>query len=200
MISNYSCFRRLDQPCSFGVKVYKEVDRDVVILDVEHNALHLASSEGCLDLVRYLVKEQGFDANKLSSEGDSPLHLAAPHGHLDIIKYFVEEYCAADSQARFNMLFATDENSQTAYAIALYRVDREDEYANEELVKYVQSYVTPLAVPAYCHDDEPCVKLNPDLTEDQREVAQQTYNLIDSTEAHAVVHHIMGYLCLSDVK
>jgi ankyrin repeat protein len=179
----------------------QHVDCDALVLNVQQNALHLAASEGYLDVVQYLVEEQGFLVNSPSSDGDQAIHLAASFGQLDILKYFIETHCGDDNQARFNMLFSSNEKGENAHDITVCRIEDEDEeYANVELVDYLESYVAPLAVPASADDGEPCVKLNPELTEDQRKLAEETFSLIQDTEVHAVAHHIMGYLCLLDVR
>lgn len=176
-------------------------DRDALVKKVNQNALHLAASEGSLNVVKYLVEEQGFDVNELSSDGDNSFLLAATYGQLEITRYFIEECCAQDSQARFNMLFATNDYDQNAYDIAARCVENDDEYADADLVDYLKSHVAPLAVSA-AGDDEggACVKLNPELKGEQRNLAEQTYKLIESTEVHEVAHHIMGFLCLTDVR
>jgi ankyrin repeat protein len=178
----------------------QEVDRDALVKNVDRNALHLAASEGCLDIVKYLVEEQGFDIDEVSSDDDTAYHLAAAYGQLDIVKYFIEERCAGDNEARFNMLFATNNNELTMYNIAVDRVELEDDYANQEVVDYLYSYVALLAVPSSDEDEEPCVKLNPELSEQQRKVTEESYRLLEDTAVHEVAYHIMGYLCLSDVK
>jgi ankyrin repeat protein len=183
----------------------RHADRDALVFNVEQNALHLASGEGCLDVVKYLLEEQDFRVDAPSSDGDEPIHLAATYGQVNIVRYFIETQCVGDNQARFDMLFSVNDKGQNPCDIAAAcRIEEEDaeEYANVELVDYLKSYVAPLAVPSTSENDgEPCVKLNPELAEGQQlELAKQTFNLIQGTEVHAVVHYIMGYLCLSDVR
>ena len=177
----------------------QDVDRDALVEGVDMNALHLAASKGCLNVVRYLVEEQGFDIDQLSSDDDTVFHLVAIYGQLDIVKYFIEERCAGDNEARFAMLFATNEGGLTMYDIAVDHVESEYEDANQEVVDYLYSYIAPLAVPSSEDDAETCVKLNPELPEEQRKVAEETLSLLEDTAAHNVAYHIMGYMCLSDV-
>ena len=74
--------------------------------------------------------------------------------------------------AGFNMLFATNEKNQTTYDIIVDRVESEDEDANEVVVDYLKSYVATLAVPSASNDYDPSAKLNPELTDQQRVVAE----------------------------
>ena len=54
--------------------------------------LHLASEEGHLDMVKYLIEElkQHGDSDCRTDNGDTPMHLACLNGHLKIVKYLVE--------------------------------------------------------------------------------------------------------------
>ena len=177
-----------------------QVDRDALVRKVRQNALHLASSEGRLNVVKYLIEEQDYDINELSSDEDTAFHLAATYGKLDVVKYFVEH--ARDDEARIHMLFAKNTKDQIAYDIAVGLVETENEYANKDLVDYLASYSVPLAVPSNDEDeDEPCVKLNPELSEKLRKVADDTLlRSVEETPVHEVAYHILGYLTLSDVK
>lgn len=53
---------------------------------VENDALHMASQDGYLDVVKSLV-EDGAD---IHSDNDCALQLASEAGHLDVVKYLVE--------------------------------------------------------------------------------------------------------------
>ncbi len=55
------------------------------------NALHLASTSGCVEIVRYLLKSPAIeiDINATNVGGDTALILAAESGHLDVIKLLV---------------------------------------------------------------------------------------------------------------
>ena len=52
-------------------------------------ALHWASENGHLDIVKYLV-ESGADINAKDYSGWTPLHVAAWNGRLDVVKYLLK--------------------------------------------------------------------------------------------------------------
>ena len=58
--------------------------------NIKYSCLHLATQNGHLLLVRYLVDEVGCRMT-LDEHGRSPAYLAAAGGHLDILKYLIEE-------------------------------------------------------------------------------------------------------------
>ena len=53
--------------------------------------LHKACYWGHLDIVRYLVSEQGCSTACQNKNGDIPLHVACREGHVDIVRYLVSE-------------------------------------------------------------------------------------------------------------
>jgi len=57
------------------------------------NALHLAiGSEGHLDVVKYLVEDQGFDIRSVCLDEEyNALHLAVSDNHWEIVEYLVQE-------------------------------------------------------------------------------------------------------------
>eukprot|EP00736_Rhodelphis_marinus_P007549 Rmarinus@m.19878 len=53
--------------------------------------VHVAAREGHLDLVKFLVEENGADHDKEDMNGWTPVHAACRGGHLDVVQYLVEE-------------------------------------------------------------------------------------------------------------
>ena len=51
----------------------------------------VASQNGHLDVVRYLVEEVKQDAGKANNSSVTRVHGAAQNGHLDVVRYLVEE-------------------------------------------------------------------------------------------------------------
>ncbi|XP_044579759.1 uncharacterized protein LOC123261929 [Cotesia glomerata] len=49
--------------------------------------LHIASQEGYLDIVKYLV-EKGADVHATNKSGSKPIHIAAREGHVSIVEFF----------------------------------------------------------------------------------------------------------------
>jgi ankyrin repeat protein len=196
----------------------QEVNPDARIKGVEQNALHMAASEGHLDVVKYLIENQQFHMETLTSEHETSLHLAAIYGQLHIVKYLVEESssCRGNSMdratrcdERSKILFAVNCRNETpcqAAQACLLKVD-DNEYDQLPCIDYLKSYMTPLAVTATvpssspaASQGEPSVKLNPELTDDQLDLTREFLGMVEETVAHSVAHHILGYLCLSDIR
>ncbi|MEO1300868.1 MAG: ankyrin repeat domain-containing protein [Bacteroidota bacterium] len=57
----------------------------------ELNALHLAAAGGYLQLVRYLIEEQGFNVDAQDSEGASALYYATYGKYINVVHYLVGE-------------------------------------------------------------------------------------------------------------
>lgn len=55
----------------------------------KHTALSEASSQGHIDIVKYLL-ENGADPNSQSDTGRSPLWRAAFNGHIEVVKILLE--------------------------------------------------------------------------------------------------------------
>lgn len=53
--------------------------------------VHAACLGGHLDVVRYLVDEQGCDPSHPDDNGVTPLHLACKEGQIDVVKYLLTE-------------------------------------------------------------------------------------------------------------
>ena len=66
-----------------------------------NTALHCASSDGHLELVKFFVCEQEHNLNCENIGGDTPLHLACRQGNLDIVKFLtIEQNVNANHQNR----------------------------------------------------------------------------------------------------
>ena len=55
--------------------------------------LHLASYNGCVDIVRYLISKEDCDLNSRDRVGNTPLHLACEKGHLEVVQCLVDMDC-----------------------------------------------------------------------------------------------------------
>ena len=72
--------------------------RDLTGIDDGYSALHRATRNGQLELVRYFV-ENGADVMARSPEADAPVDIAARFYHLDVLKFLLIETPAGDSFA-----------------------------------------------------------------------------------------------------
>jgi ankyrin repeat protein len=182
-----------------------KVNQYAVVQDVDQNALHLASSKGLLHIVKYLMEQHDFDILLRTSAYETPLHLASIYGRVDIVKYFLE---SQQGDKQLELMFARNSTNKTTYEAALniykklkgnvtyeHQGDMMDNL--HEVVKVLRSYVALAAVPL--NANEPCVKLNGDLSEGQQGVAARTIQVIEATPANEVAYHVLGYLCMSDL-
>ncbi len=72
-------------------------DSDSESADEEESLLVTACSRGYLDIVMYLIHEQGFDPHTLSKFDETLLHVACSNGHLEVARYLVEkQHCSVD--------------------------------------------------------------------------------------------------------
>jgi ankyrin repeat protein len=187
------------------------VERDALIDNLDQNILHLAASEGCLEVTQYLIEEQGYDMTAFSSGDKTPLHLACIYGHAHIALYLIEEALLLSNdtrqercEARHQMLFSKTSSGLTPYdsavAAQLFLDDLDDPRQQDQVISYVQSYMTPLAVSGG-NNTEPAVKLNPNLLNQQdTSLAKETLAIVQESPVQEVAYHILGYLCLSDVR
>ena len=76
----------------------------------EHTALHIASTVGCLDIVKYLIESCHVEKEAKNNDGHTALHIASTVGRLDIVKYLIET-CHVDTEA-------TSNNGRTAFDMA----------------------------------------------------------------------------------
>ncbi|WOK96098.1 hypothetical protein Cni_G04803 [Canna indica] len=52
-------------------------------------ALHMASANGHLEIVEYLIRNEA-DVNALNSEKNTPLHWACLNGHIEVVKLLIQ--------------------------------------------------------------------------------------------------------------
>lgn len=76
-----------------------------------YTSLHLASDNGHLEIVKYLVEICCADSEAKSNGGWTALHFASYSGHLEIVRYLVE-VCHVDKEEKTN-------GGQKAYDVAL---------------------------------------------------------------------------------
>ena len=76
-----------------------------------YTSLHLASDNGHLEIVKYLVEICCADSEAKSNGGWTALHFASYSGHLEIVRYLVE-VCHVDKEEKTN-------SGQKAYDVAL---------------------------------------------------------------------------------
>ena len=71
-----------------------------------YSVLHLAAVEGNLDILRFLIENEGCNPSPKTSLGRTPLHLAAQHGRLEVVRYLVCECLVDPSEQDNNRLTA----------------------------------------------------------------------------------------------
>ena len=81
--------------------------------------LHVACHKGHVDIVRYLVSEEGCSTACQNNDSDIPLRLAYNGGHVDIVRYFVSEQgCSTACQNKDGNYYSTAcslSNSASSY-------------------------------------------------------------------------------------
>ncbi|WCR58497.1 ankyrin repeat domain-containing protein [Wolbachia endosymbiont of Ctenocephalides felis wCfeJ] len=75
-----------------------ETGEEQVTEEYSDTSLHLATEQGDLNAVKYLVEKSG-DISAQDEMGYTPLHLAAKQGNLDIVKYLVEKGAEIDDRS-----------------------------------------------------------------------------------------------------
>jgi ankyrin repeat protein len=75
------------------VELLVEYGADVDVRDLDGNTpLHLAASEGKIDVVKFLVERWSEGVREKSELQATPLHLAAGVGAIDVVKFLVEQW------------------------------------------------------------------------------------------------------------
>lgn len=64
---------------------------EVLDLNTDQTALHVAAQYGHKDLVRLLVEEFGADIDHKDKRGDAAIHIASCYYHSNVVKYLVEK-------------------------------------------------------------------------------------------------------------
>ena len=81
--------------CFHEIRILPYDDHPTPVNFRDHNGrtgLHLASSMGHLETVKFLVSE-GADVDAETDDGFSPLMMACIDGHFSICKYFLRQNC-----------------------------------------------------------------------------------------------------------
>lgn len=69
--------------------------------DDGYSRLHISCQDGCLSVVKWLVKECKADPHLPDRNGDTPLHLACLNDNLDVVQWLINE-CQADPNVSNN--------------------------------------------------------------------------------------------------
>mmetsp|Transcript_29940 Transcript_29940/g.49403 ORF Transcript_29940/g.49403 Transcript_29940/m.49403 type:complete len:885 (+) Transcript_29940:73-2727(+) len=208
----YTCLHIAVADHKFPVLRYLVEERGVDLESKDRKgqtSLHYTSMNDRFRMMTFLL-DQGANAFAVDNAGDTPLHVAADASIAECLvnwcnKEEVLDGSDSSCNVRSRMLFARNSQGQNTLQAAIGHMTREQDDdmqdQREAIVSFLQSYVQPLAVPSP-HDGRrgASIKLNPDLTEKQRKLAQETFQIVEKTELYNVAYHIIGYLCLSDVK
>ena len=68
----------------------QKVDKNAKDFKYSRNALHFACNDCYLDIIEYLIEEQGFDKELPDNIGMRPIHFACKRGSLEVVKYLIE--------------------------------------------------------------------------------------------------------------
>ncbi|GBN06654.1 Ankyrin-1 [Araneus ventricosus] len=98
-------------PCFKMVKFVLQYNLDVSAVDINlQSALHVASFNGRLNVVEYLIQELNVSINRRDTDGRTPLHLASINGHTSVVKFLLEHQAEMASKDRLG-------NSALHYAV-----------------------------------------------------------------------------------
>ncbi|ETN80450.1 ankyrin repeat protein, partial [Necator americanus] len=88
--------------------------------------LHAACTGGkSIELIAFLMKQPGVDANYQGHDGHTALHSACYHGHLQIVQYLLENGADQSLAARTNERPATLQGApQSTFAAAIMALNR----------------------------------------------------------------------------
>lgn len=173
-------------------------------------ALHLAMQWSFACPVNMLL-QNGADPLAQDHFGNTPLHVAAcGRVAVCIVERWVKQQAMATdthpSIIRAQLLFCKNKKGEEPRDAAMQRLMEEEDHGKEDdyegLVDYLYCYVAPLSLPDLREQNAPgvqCVRLNPELEDEDEELAEQTLELVAMLPVHEVAHHILGYICLSDV-
>ncbi len=86
---------KIFKACATGsLEALKKLDKSHIKQAIDSDgktALHIAASEGKLDIVKTLITTIGLEVNTADSDGWSSLHCAASRGHLQVCLYLLEK-------------------------------------------------------------------------------------------------------------
>jgi len=166
--------------------------------------LLLASHHDQFDALQVLLESSDISATNCS--GDTILHLATS---VPTAQCIVEQGAHHSAKDRARLLVTKNHLGKTPLDVAKQRMeDGPDSLSSQsaQLKEYLESYTAySLAVSLALEDGvevdryEHSVKMNDNLTEVQRQWAQEIHDLLYETDAHPVVYVILGYLCPADV-
>ena len=74
--------------------------------------IHVASQNGHLLIVKYLIEKQNVDKNIKGNCQRTPLHYACENGHIEIVKYLISKYANVEARDKWKetpLHFASNE-------------------------------------------------------------------------------------------
>ncbi|OON17423.1 ankyrin repeat protein [Opisthorchis viverrini] len=74
------------------------------------NALHLASKEGHVEVVRELLS-RGADPNRATKKGNTALHIASLAGQFEVVKMLLDAGASVNTQAQWTMMMSFQDMS-----------------------------------------------------------------------------------------
>lgn len=79
----------------------------------------VAAREGELEVLKWLIDEQGANADEVNANNFSPLHLAASEGHVETVKYLLTKEINIDRKSHSRAINAFLPGKQTALHLAV---------------------------------------------------------------------------------
>ena len=115
MIDNLTCVQILVKKIgNLGMAVVRTIGKINKTDSYGETAIYVASGNGHLAVVRYLVKKEAYQRDFANIKGWTPLINAAANGHLAVVRFFIEQGVKID-KADFTGLTPLNHASSTGY-------------------------------------------------------------------------------------
>lgn len=98
MTPKYKLFYAAKKGDFDGVKKAINSGADFDVKDKGKTPLHWAAKNGHMDIVEYLIQQQGLDADEQDNEGKTPLHYAVLEDHEEIVNFLTPVHADVNMQ------------------------------------------------------------------------------------------------------
>ena len=80
-----------DEGSDSGFGARSSTSTTTIAFNNKATPLHIASSNGQVDSVKFLTLDKGYDPSCKDMHGNTPLHVAALYSHLTVVTFYIEE-------------------------------------------------------------------------------------------------------------